>query len=645
MCGISGFISKNYNKDSLKHIILKMTRSLSHRGPDDQGIWINNNFGIAMGHRRLSILDLSSAGHQPMTSSCQRYTLVFNGEIYNHLNLRSELNFHSWRGHSDTETIVQCLSQWGIEKTLTKISGMFALAIFDNLDKTLTLAKDRIGEKPLYYGWLGDTFIFSSELKAMRIHNGWNNNSIDKNSLSLYFQYGYIPSPFSIWKGISKLPPASYITISIVNYLNKNIKPKKYWISKNFLLNNNPSNASFESSVLKIESLLNDSIRKQTIADVNTGVFLSGGIDSSLIAALAQSHSKSPINTFTIGFKESHYNEAEDAKKISNYLGTCHHQLYVSPQEAINIIPLLPKIYDEPFSDVSQIPTFLVSRLAKSKATVCLSGDGADELFGGYNRYTYAPFVWNFLKNIPQPIRLIVSKILLGISPNLWNYANHVIPKNFKQPSFGDRVHKLANLIKITSPAALYDVLTSNTDFLKILNHENNELLLNNNNFDFHNELSEAMYIRQMMYNDLNSYLPDDVLCKVDRASMANSLEVRAPYLDDKIVEYTLGLPTNFKINNRRGKIILRDILNKHVPEKYTNRPKQGFAVPIEFWLKGPLRDWAENLFNEINIENSEYLNTKVIKKKWKDHLEGKSNNQYWLWNILMFQSWKNEWV
>ncbi len=638
MCGISGFLSNNSIKnDDFIKISKSMSQALSHRGPDNFGNWICLEDGVSLSHQRLSILDLSSAGSQPMHSKSGRYVIVFNGEIYNHLNLRQKLDIQ-WTSSSDTETLLECIDKLGLLNTLELCIGMFAFALWDKKIKTLTLVRDRIGEKPLYYGWQGNSFLFSSELKALKNHPDFN-NEIDNEALIKYFNKGYIPSPHSIWKGIRKLTPGTLITIpfSKLKHNDELPEPIAYWSLSKVVLNgrNKPFLGSEIQAVDEFENLLKDSISLQMIADVPLGAFLSGGIDSSTIVALMQAQSTRSVKTFTIGFLESDYNEAVFANKVAKYLNTDHEELYVSSKDAQNVIPLITDIYDEPFADSSSIPTYLVSKLAKSKVTVSLSGDGGDELMAGYGRYfdLKAEMLWNRISKMPKIIRPFLINLF---NAKLFDTIDKVIKylgvKNFK--SIEVRATLVAKLINSNSYNEFYEIINSQWYPAPLLNYNyiesdlklTNELILNN--------------VEKMMYNDTLDYLQNDVLTKVDRSAMAVSLETRVPMLDHRIVEFAWTIPHKYKVNNKSSKWILKEILGRYVPEGITNRPKMGFGVPIDHWLKGSLKDWADDLLNVDKIRQDGFLDPVVVHKYWNQHLSGQYNWRDPLWTVLMFQSW-----
>lgn len=647
MCGIAGFLIHGNQKTNFSFDIQNMMNKISHRGPDDEGFWIDEKSRIALGHRRLSILDLTKAGHQPMHSDCSRYVLIFNGEIYNHLKIRENLQSLNeqkvthWRGSSDTETLLAAIAEWGIKKTLRNCVGMFSIAIWDKKKKLLTLARDRLGEKPLYYGWHKDTFMFGSELKALRSHPHFI-DEIDRSSLTLFLRYNYVPSPFSIYKGIKKLTPGNFVQVSLDDKSNSVIP---YWSLEEIAIKgqNNTLNLSDDEACNLLNKSLGDAVEQQQVADVPLGAFLSGGVDSSLIVSLMQDRSTRPVKTFSIGFSESDFNEAKYAKAVAKHLGTDHSELYVSPAEAISVIPDLPIFYDEPFADSSQIPTFLVAKMASKDVKVSLSGDGGDELFGGYNRYVWSRSIYKKTNWLPKSSLNLISSAIQSVSPDNWDKFNNlctsVLPTKFRTSQMGDKMHKVASIMDFNSYWELYHGLVSqwsNPLDIVINGDESKMHPISKGIQSFDSDIEHFM-----MFADSKTYLPDDILCKVDRASMAVGLETRVPLLNHNIVELSWQLPLNMKIRDGKSKWLLRELLSRYVPNSLINRPKQGFALPIASWLRGPLREWAEELLDESRIKNEGYFNPEPIQNAWKDHLNGK-NMQNKLWGILMFQAWLN---
>ena len=643
MCGITGFWQLNNTSSSLlKKIATKMAAKIVHRGPDDSGVWVDPSIGLALAHRRLSILDLSKAGHQPMISSTGRYVIVFNGEIYNHLEIRKELVDILWNGHSDTETLLAGFEAWGIEETLKKTVGMFAIALWDQKKKILTIARDRMGEKPLYYGCQNDTFMFSSELKAMKAHPDFI-GEIDRDVLCLYLRHSYIPAPFSIYKGIKKLPQGTYIQFHIKE--NKvtscTAKPIEYWSMFEVMQKGlgDPFLGAESEAVKMLEEQLKKSIKLQMISDVPLGAFLSGGVDSSLIVALMQTQSAKPIKTFSIGFNESSYDEAIYAKLVAAHLGTEHAETYVSWKDAIAVIPKLASMYDEPFADSSQIPTYLVSKIARKHVTVSLSGDAGDELFCGYNRYIMVD-KWNSIQKLPFELRRIFGYLIKILPPRMWEKVFQYVTIFKKFPSnMGEKLEKFSGqLINVKNNDSIYYNLVS-----KILNPERLVLGATEQtswltDSGFENTVQDAK--AHMMFLDSMTYLPDDIMVKVDRAAMANSLETRVPFLDHRVVELAASMPMGLKLNQGKTKWILRQILYKYVPKKLIERPKAGFAIPVGNWIREDLRNWAESLLNEDRIKNEGFFDAKYIQNIWQEHLSGKRNWTEILWSILMFQEW-----
>ena len=651
MCGLAGYFGGYWPHDERAALsrLKVMTDALVHRGPDSEGHWLDADSPVALGHRRLAIVDLSPAGHQPMRSSSSRYVIAFNGEIYNHLLLRQALEgmdcraslaMTGWRGHSDTETLLAGFDAWGIQGTVDRAIGMFAFAVWDRQTSTLTLGRDRLGEKPLYYGWQGRgndaVFLFGSELKALRAHPAFV-GEVDRGALSLLLRHNYIPAPYSIYKGIAKLQPGSLLTVSL-----QQPEPQltTYWSGAQVAVNGvaKPFTGTPAQAVDALEVLLKDAVRQQMMADVPLGAFLSGGVDSSVVVALMQAQSSRPVKTFTIGFDEAGYNEAVHAKAVAKHLGTEHTELYVTPQQAFDLIPRLPTLYDEPFSDSSQIPTFLVSQLARQHVTVSLSGDAGDELFCGYNRYQMASSLWRKLSKLPLPLRKLMAQGITNVSPQTWNRLAGVLPSAMRAANVGDKLHKGANVLTSGSMDALYLGLVSHWDdpaAVVIGGLEPPTLLTGNAP-----ALTGLDDVQRMMALDMLTYLPDDILTKVDRAAMGVSLETRVPFLDHRVVEFAWSLPQSMKLQGGQSKWALRQVLYRHVPKALIERPKMGFGVPIDSWLRGPLRDWAEDLLGEARLQREGYFHPAPIRQKWAEHLSGQRNWAYHLWDVLMFQAW-----
>ena len=653
MCGITGIFG-NLRKEEFDSSIHEMSATLNHRGPDDAGTWINEENGVAFGHQRLSIIDLSSAGHQPMVSPCGRFTTVFNGEIYNHLQLRDKLNTsankQSWKGHSDTETLVTAFSQWGIEKTLQQLVGMFAIAVWDFKEKRLFLIRDRFGEKPLYYGWSNGVFLFGSELKALQKYKRFS-NQIDRGALSLYMKYMYVPTPYSIFRDIYKLEPGCILQIDkgtkpptlplFAPFRDQGINIAQWYSISNMAQAGQKNLITDQNDAVDlIEKTLLESVRSQLISDVPLGAFLSGGIDSSVITALMQKVCKDPVKTFTIGFEESSFNEAIYAKEVSRHLGTEHHELYVTSSDAFKVIPHLPTLYDEPFADSSQIPTYLVSKLARESVTVSLSGDAGDELFGGYNRYLWGSRVWNKVRWMPLIVRQTLGVAINKISVNTWDSIGNSLPNSSRVSLMGDKAHRMAHRLKnvkslddvyhsIVTEGYKEDGLVVNDKAALITKLDNNDIVSGIVDFE-----------HRMMLLDSLTYLPDDILTKVDRAAMGVSLETRIPFLDYRVAELAWRLPLDTKINNGETKWPIRQVLYKYVPKELIERPKAGFAIPVGQWIRGPLREWAADLLNEERIRREGYFNPELVQQLWQQHLSGKYDWTPRLWAILMFQAW-----
>lgn len=644
MCGICGFIDFRSGVCDPEEVIAKMLARLVHRGPDDEGFWSDHSAGIFLGHRRLAILDLSPSGHQPMSSHDGRFTIVYNGEVYNFLTLRKELEDlgHKFRGSSDTEVILASISQWGVEGAVKRFNGMFAFAVWDNKERTLYLVRDRIGIKPLYYGWVKDSFVFASELKPFYVFPGFE-RKVDRKALALFLKHNCVPAPISIFCGVKKLLPGYIVRVSKGE---KDVKLERYWSAFETACQGlqDPFEEGEQDAVEELHELLMGSVGYRMISDVPLGAFLSGGIDSSTVVALMQAQSSQPVKTFSIGNTYSQFDEAQDAAKVANYLGTDHTELYVTPKEAMEIIPALPAIYDEPFADSSQIPTFIVSRLARQSVTVALSGDGGDELFGGYNRHLWAPKIWGKVGWLSFSFRRIIADFLSSFSPEFWDslfvYLKRIAPAAFGHRNPGYKLQKLAEVLRAVSVEDIYPILTShwhNTEALVLELEEEGKQYIPFSLQDLPD------FEDFLMLADLVTYLPNDILTKVDRASMAVSLEARVPILDHRVVEFAWRLPLRFKLRNGQSKWILRQVLFKYVPPGLVERPKSGFGVPIEHWLRGPLREWAEALLDRDRLIKEGFFDPEPICRKWEEHLQGKHNWAYLLWDVLMFQAWLEE--
>jgi len=645
MCGIAGFIGTAV--EDRQQVLRRMTDALVHRGPDDAGHWFDDRAGVALGHRRLSILDLSPAGHQPMLSPSERYAIIFNGEIYNHHAIRAELDraglAPSWRGHSDTETLLAAVDAWGLRHSLERCVGMFALALWDRQERRLNLARDRAGEKPLYYGVQNGVFLFGSELKALRAHPAFH-GEIDREALALYLRHNYVPDPYSIYRGIQKLPPGGIVEVDEHRIP---AAPILYWDATEVVARGQatPFEGSDSDALASLESVLGQAVADQMISDVPLGAFLSGGIDSSLIVALMQARSTRPVKTFTIGFEDDAYNEAGHARAVAAHLGTDHTEMIVTPAETIAIVPRLPGMYDEPFADSSQIPTALLCSLARRHVTVSLSGDAGDELFGGYTRYMLASRVWRAVSRVPGPIRRLAAQALVSLAPEQWDAVargiSPLLPGRMRVSHPGDKMHKGAGLLHHAGLPDVYRSLISQWD---------RPDLVCNGTPEARSRLEDLMAStgalrpeESMMLWDLLSYLPGDILVKVDRAAMAASLETRVPILDHRVVEFAWSLPFHMRIRDGEGKWLLRQLLYRHVPRALIDRPKMGFGVPIDAWLRGPLQEWAEALLSESRLTSEGFFDPAAIRNRWQEHLSGRRNWAYSIWTVLMFQSWLDE--
>lgn len=643
MCGIAGFLTRN--SGPAESDATRMGDALAHRGPDDRGIWYEMEAGIALAHRRLAVVDLTAAGHQPMLSASGRFVLAYNGEVYNHLQLRRELegsgHAPAWRGHSDTETLLACIEAWGVEVTLHRSVGMFAFALWDRQQRSLVLARDRAGEKPLYYGWQGGVFLFGSELKALRAHPAFN-AAVDRGALALLLRHNYIPAPYSIHQGIRKLPPGTWLEL---RQGERDAEPRAYWslaeVAERGMAE--PFNGSEADAVDELARVLGNAVAGQRVADVPLGALLSGGIDSSLITALMQVKSSRPIRTFTIGFEEKAYDEAVHARAVAAHLGTEHTELRLSADDALGLISQLPSMYDEPFADSSQLPTHLVMKLARQHVTVALSGDAGDEFFGGYNRYFLGPKAWQRLGWMPKPVRHALGAAMIALPTHTLNALAGPLARRFGVAQPGDKAHKLGQRLRhVDGIDELYVSLVSewpDAGRMVIDGRIPPNLLDARGHWP---TLQDP--VARMMALDGMTYLPDDILVKVDRASMAVSLETRAPFLDRDVMEFAWRLPMAMKLRDGKGKWILRQLLDRHVPRELIERPKMGFGIPLDQWLRGPLREWAGDLLAEDRLRREGYLRAEAITATWQAHLKGDGSFGHRLWSVLMFQAWQQEW-
>jgi asparagine synthase (glutamine-hydrolysing) len=642
MCGVAGFLDfhRSTSAEQLDATVRRMRDALVHRGPDDAGVWVDAATGIAIGHRRLSIIDLSPLGRQPMMSASGRYVIAFNGEIYNFVALRRELGAlgAEFRGQSDTEVILAAVDAWGLSAALDRFNGMFAIALWDREQRALYLARDRFGEKPMYYGLAGHSLVFGSEIKALRTHPAFD-ATIDRASLSQYLRLSYVPTPRSIFVGIKKLPAGTWLRIA--SALDVERTPEVYWSMRQVAERAvaNPFDGSEEDAVHELTRLIGESVRMRMVADVPLGAFLSGGIDSSTVVALMHAQSSRPVRTFTIGFAEQAYNEARAAKKIAKHLGTDHTELYVSPEESRAVIPRLPELYDEPFADASQIPTFLLAQMARRHVTVSLSGDGGDELFGGYNRYQWAERIWRRLKYLPPKARSLLASTVLAARPSGWAQTlEPFLSRLLRQRNVWDKLQKLGEILASRDSSDVYLRLVSTwknpSDVVLGVSEPENGISAALDALPF------TGFTERMMYADTVTYLPDDILVKVDRASMAVGLEARVPLLDAELVAFAWSLPLQMKVRGGKGKLALRRVLARYVPSELFERPKMGFGLPIDEWLRGPLRSWAESVLSEQRLRRDGYFDPRPIRQRWHEHVSNSHNWQYYLWPVLMFQTW-----
>jgi asparagine synthase (glutamine-hydrolysing) len=643
MCGLVGFIDlrRQTSQDALERLVRQMAHAQHHRGPDDGGVWADAEAGIALGFRRLAIIDLSAAGHQPMVSANGRYIIVYNGEVYNADDLRPDIESRGirLRGRSDTEVILESIAVIGVEATLQRLVGMFAMAVWDARDRVLSLARDRLGKKPLYWGRIGSSIFFGSQPKSFFVHPDWR-GEIDLASLALYLRFNNVPAPRSIFCGMAQVHPGG-----IIHICEGKATEKRYWSAKDVAARGTADRMDVDDieAVEQLDEILRDAVRRRMMADVPLGAFLSGGIDSSTVVALMQAQSTAPVKTFSIGFDEQIYDEAPHARAVAQHLGTDHHELYVRPEDAVGVIPSLPDYYDEPFADSSQIPTFLVSALARRHVTVALSGDGGDELFAGYPRYARGCELAERLSRIPGPVRSMARFSVRMASPGRWDLLARLLPPRLRPANVGIRAHKFANLTDAGGEEVLY------REFMSHWQQPDSLLIDGREPVDdpWNGVLAPIApdFLDRMQLIDTLTYLPNDILTKVDRASMAVSLEARVPLLDHRVVEFSWRLPRRFKMRGGLSKWILRQVLYRYVPASLVERPKMGFGVPIDEWLRGRLRDWAEDLLSERSLTADGLFHPGPIRQRWQEHLSGQANWQAQLWVILMFQAWKRRWL
>jgi asparagine synthase (glutamine-hydrolysing) len=650
VCGIAGILdpTASTGADRLGAVASMMASTLVHRGPDDSGVWVDADAGVAFGHQRLAVLDLGMGGSQPMISSSGRWVMAYNGEIYNHLEVRHRLEQAGtiFRSNSDTEVLVAAVERWGIDRALEACEGMFAVALWDRRDRELHLIRDRFGEKPLYYGWLGKVFAFGSELKALSALPGFG-AELNRRAVGLYLRHNCIPAPDTIWQGVRKLLPGHLVTLRSPSL---GVLPEQrcYWSAADAVTRarQDPWTGSDLEMTDQVESALSDAVAARTIADVPVGAFLSGGIDSSTIVALMQRHASAPVRTFTVGFADRSFDESSEAAAVAAHLGTDHTAVHVGDAEAIDVIPHLADIWDEPFADVSQIPTYLVSRVARHDVTVSLSGDGGDELFAGYNRHAWLDRLWGRVAAVPTGARRTAGSALSSVPPGVIDRAaraTRLLPVGWQVRNPSSKVAKLARVLAASDPEDAYRALTTHWD-------DTTSLVLGNEHGDMAEKRSESPVFaggitEQMLWSDLVGYLPDDILAKVDRAAMAVSLETRVPFLDRGILDLAWRLPLDAKLRGNQTKWVLRRVLERHVPAALVERPKMGFGLPIGPWLRGVLAPWAEHLLDERRLREQGLLDPAPIRRAWDLHRTGRRDMGYELWDVLVLQSWMDRWM
>ena len=640
MCGIAGVLNLTSSRDQLEQNAIAMADSLAYRGPDDQGIWSDADAGVALTHRRLSIVDLSPAGHQPMISADGRFIITYNGEIYNFQDLRPELEAQGikFRGHSDTEVMLEAIATYGVEATVKRLIGMFTIGLWDRRERTLTLVRDRLGIKPLYWAKFGDLFLFGSELKALRAYPGWTPR-INRSAVAAFMRHNYIPAPHTIYEGVHKVEPGTVLTLP----WNGEPKIKRFWDARTVAQAGlaNPIQVDDTELTDRLEALLRDAVRRRMVADVPVGAFLSGGINSSTVAALMKAANAGPVRTYTIGFELPGFDETTHSAAVARHLGTDHTELTVTAKEALNVIPQLPDMYDEPFADSSQIPTHLVSAMTRRHVTVALSGDGGDELFGGYNRYQMTGRLWRSFALLPASMRHTLAGLLTAVSPDRWSQMLSIVPASTRPRQVGEKLHKFATVLRAEGDTDLYRRLVTHWDPSRVIPGatETKGVL-----WDPQIEQDFPGLLERMQFLDLVTYLPDDILTKVDRASMAVALEARVPLLDHRVVEFAWKIPRQTLMRYGVGKWPLRQVLYRHVPRELIERPKTGFAIPLGEWLRGPLRDWAETLLSEKRLRESELFSVPTVRQVWTEHLNGRRNWQHLLWDVLMLEAWRERW-